>query len=251
MGDDTGVQVWDHRVAGRDYPKDLAQFRSWFPTDEECVAYLDFLRWPEGFVCAYCAGLRSTRIPGGYRCRGCRRRVSVISRTLLDKTHIPMTVWFEVAWLMATDKRGVSASHVHRVLPVVDYQTAWAMLAKYRSVMKPTPGERLTGRVEIDESYFGGVVRGVQGGRGIEGKPRVAGAVEISGHDWGRARLEVIADVSTPTLRDFVTRNVVEGSTVVTDAWRSYLKALDSYDHVIVNVGQSGGCQMVCVWGHH
>lgn len=227
-------------VAGRDYPADSAQLRAWFPTDDACLDYLDWLRWPDGFRCPHCgsdtAGREAT---GRYRCRGCRKQVSVTSGTVFHKTRTPLTVWFEVAWLVTASKSGVSAAHLHRVLPISSYQTAWTMLSKLRQVMTTAESEPLTGRVEVDETYIGGPKPGVRG-RGAAGKTLVAGAIEIADRGWGRARLAVIPDASADTLKTFVQHNIEAGSTVVTDAWRSYPSALDGYTHAPFNVSTSG-----------
>ena len=147
----------DDRVAGRDYPADLVQLRAWFPSDAACLDYLDWLRWPEGFHCPHCGSDDAGQDPvGRYRCRGCWKQVSVTSGTIFEKTRTPLTVWFEAAWLMTAGKTGISAAHLHRVLPISSYQTAWTMLAKFRSVMTTTASEPLSGLVEIDETFIVG-----------------------------------------------------------------------------------------------
>lgn len=121
--------------AGRDYPVDLAQVRSWFATDEACRDYLAWLRWPDGFTCPACGSQRHVMVGSRYRCLDCRRRVSVTSGTILDRTRTPLTVWFEAAWLMAASKSGVSAAHLYRTLPISSYQTAYPQaLAGYTHV---------------------------------------------------------------------------------------------------------------------
>jgi len=80
---------------------------------------------------------------GVYRCHGCRRRVSVTSGTIFDKTRVPLTTWFEAIWLFTSSKAGVSAANLHRVLPISSYQTAWTMLGKLRAVLgSDTAGEQ-------------------------------------------------------------------------------------------------------------
>lgn len=229
-----------HPVAGSDYPSNLAQLRAWFPTDAACLDYLDWLRWPEGFRCPHCghdvAGREAT---GRYRCRQCRMQVAVTAGTIFHKTRTPLTVWFEAVWLMTADKGGVSAAHLQRVLPISSYQTAWAMLARYRQVMSPAGSAPLQGTVEVDETFLGGPRSG-KTGRGALGKTLVAGAIEILPDGWGRARLSVIPDASAPSLRAFITANIALGATVITDGWASYPSALEGYEHDRRNVAASG-----------
>lgn len=227
-------------MPGRDYPSDLAELRARFADDAECGDYLEWLRWLEGVRCLRCtAATVLTRTGGRFRCRECWHTFSLISGTIFENTRIPLMVWFEAAWLMTADKGGVSAAHLHRVLPINSYQTAWTMLAKFRHVMSSSESAPLSGRVEVDESFFGGHRPGVRG-RGALGKMLVAGAIEITGHGWGRARLSVIDDALTAWLRAFVTTNIAAGATIVSDGLPSYPGALSGYEHEPINVSASG-----------
>ncbi|MBP2372429.1 transposase-like protein [Paeniglutamicibacter psychrophenolicus] len=150
-----------------------------------------------------------------------------------------MTVWFEAIWLFTAGKSGISAMYLHRVLPIGSYQTAWTMLSRLRQVMSSAESEPLRGTVEMDETFLGGPRHG-KFGRGAAGKTLVAGALEILPDGWGRARLGVIPDASAASLKAFVRANIASGSTVITDAWRSYPSALAGYVHEPVNVAASG-----------
>jgi hypothetical protein len=126
-------------VAGRDYPVDVAQARAWFHDDGACADFLARLRWPAGFRCPQCRSSDAfIEASGRFRCRSSRRRTSVTAGTIFEKTRVPLTVRFEVMWLMTTNKNGISAAYLHRVLPVSSYQTAWTTLAKLRQAMAPT-----------------------------------------------------------------------------------------------------------------
>lgn len=240
MADSTGARSGDDLEPGLDYPRDLAELRAWFPTDAECLDYLDWLRWPGGFCCPHCASTSAGRdTVGRYRCRGCWRRVSVTSGTIFDKTRIPLSVWFEVVWLVTSSKTGVPAAHLHRVLPISSYQSAWAMLARLRQVMTSDQSALLSGRVEVDETFIGGPRPGVRG-RGALGKTLVAGAIEITDHGWGRARMGVIEDATTASLKAFAAKTIATDSVVVTDGLRSYPPALHGYEHEAINVASSG-----------
>src|SRR5665647_1339365 len=102
-------------TAGRDYPRSYAQLRGWFDEDGTCLDYLDWLRWPDGFVCPRCGSDHGWRAPDlRWRCAGCDRRVSVTAGTIFDKTRTPLTVWFAAAWLLVNSKTGVSATQLRR-----------------------------------------------------------------------------------------------------------------------------------------
>lgn len=119
MLDPTAASVISRPMAGLYYPADVAQLRAWFASDDECLDYLYWLRWPDGFKCPPCASEATSRdTMSRYRCGVCRRSVSVTAGTIFEKTRVPMAVWFETMWLASVSKSGVSAAHLHRVLPI-------------------------------------------------------------------------------------------------------------------------------------
>lgn len=123
-------------AACRDYPRSYAELRAWLDEDWKCLDYLDWLRWPEGFVCPHCASVVGWRLADSrWKCGGCDRKVSATAGTIFDKTRTPLTVWFARAWRMVRDKVGVSATQVQREMELGSYQTASVMLHRYRSVV--------------------------------------------------------------------------------------------------------------------
>jgi transposase-like protein len=147
----------------------------------------------------------------------------VTAGTIFDKTRTPLTVWFMAAWLFATQKDGVSAQSLQRALEIGSYQTAWALLHRLRSVLVRPGRERLTGRVEVDETFIGGEEPGLRGGRQKGKKALVGVAVEVlTPKGFGRCRMALLSDASAASLHPFVTAHVADGTTVVTDGWNGY-----------------------------
>ena len=145
-------------AAGRDYPGSYAELLSWFPDDAACLDYLEWLRWPDGIRCPRCAGRDGWRLGNGrWECAVCGRQTSVTAGTIFHRTRTPLRLWFAAAWQMTSQKHGVSALGVQRSLGLGSYQTAWAMLHRYRVAMVRPGRERLSGHVEVDEAYVGGV----------------------------------------------------------------------------------------------
>lgn len=213
-----------HPRAGSHYPGSLGEFLAWFRTDEDCLDYLEWMRWPDGFCCPRC------RHPGGWRladgrfmCSACSERSSVTAGTIFDKTRTPLTVWFTACWQFATAKDGVSALTLKRTLEIGSYQTAWAMLHRLRSTLVRPGRDRLKGVVEVDETWVGGVDVGAGKGR-IPGKKVLTGvAVEVlAPSGFGRCRMGPLVDGSAATLHAFVQAHVEPGATVITDGWASY-----------------------------
>lgn len=229
-------------VPGRDYPRSYAELRAWFPDDDACRDYLEWLRWPNDFVCPHCAGQGGSRLQDGrYWCAPCHRRVSVTAGTVFHRTRSPLTVWFAAGWYMTVSKNGVAALTLHRLLGFGSYQTAWAMLHRLRSAMVRPRRDRLAGVVEVDETFFGGVRSGKRG-RGAEGKALVAVAVELlEPKGFGRCRLRVIPNATAASLSPFLRDSIEPRSTVVTDGLGSYPLAVGAdYDHRPINVARSG-----------
>ena len=142
---------------------------------------------------------------------------------MFDRRRTPLTVWFEACWMFASQKDGLSALSLQRGLEIGSYPTAWAMLHRLRSVLVRPGRDRLTGQVEVDETYIGGEEPGLRGGRAKGKKALVGVAVELKEpRGYGRARMAILADGSARSLHAFVTDHVEPGARVITDGWTGY-----------------------------
>jgi transposase-like protein len=197
-----------------------------FASEEACHQYLAACRWPDGFVCPQCGQQRAYELGNQRRwqCVACRHQVSLTAGTVLHNTKTPLTVWFWAAYLMTTDKRGVSALLLQRQLALRRYETAWMMLHKFRRAMVNLVREPLRGEVEVDETWVGGTQAGLRGSRQLKGRKAalVIVAVEKRGRATGRIRMAVIADFKSATLTAFLKQNIAPGSTVYTDGLKSF-----------------------------
>jgi transposase-like protein len=218
-----------------DFPRTIVEFQRWFPDDEACTQYLVESRWPERFRCPRCGHGHAWPVSKRrvlWECTACHRQTSVTAGTVLHKTRTPLHLWFWAAYLMTTPTPGMSALQLQRQLGISRYETAWMMLHKLRRAMVNPEREPLTGQVEVDECFVGGIEAGLRGGRARGAKALVAVGVEVRGAGSGRVRMAVIADASASALTGFVRDNVAAGATVHTDAWKGYrpLSRL-GYDH--------------------
>src|SRR3989454_4791626 len=129
-----------------------------------------------------------------HQCAKCRHQVSLTSGTVLHRTKLPLTHWFWAAYLMTTDKRGVSALLLQRQLGLSSYETAWMMLHKLRRAMVNAAREPLRGEVEVDDTWVGGTQAGLRGSRQLKGRRAalVLVAVEKRGHAARLARLYLL-----------------------------------------------------------
>ncbi|MFO8102230.1 MAG: IS1595 family transposase [Dehalococcoidia bacterium] len=232
-----------HPVSGIDYPATFQEFDEWFYSERDCVAYIAKLRWPEGFICPKC-GFGTEKPPlterGLFLCRECKWQTSVTAGTLFHRTHKPLRVWFLAMWFVTSQKHGVSALGLQRVLGLGSYNTAWIWLHKLRRAMVRPGRDQLTGAVEVDETYVGGLSDKIRG-RGAKRKSIVVIATEVRGPGTGRVRMSVIPDVSAASLQGFILNSVQTEAEVRTDGWTGY-KGIESlgYSHIAANVSASG-----------
>lgn len=211
------------------------EFDALIASEEACQRYLAAIRWPDGFVCPACGQTTAwTLATGQYKCIRCRQRTSVTAGTLLQATRYPLRVWFQVIWYVVSQKYGTSALGIQRVLGLGSYHTAWAWLHRLRRAMVRPERDRLSGTVEVDETYWGAAQEGKRG-RGAAGKTIILVAVEHTGKKMGRLRLLRVPDCSGDTLAAAVEALVTPGSIVETDGLQSYngIAAL-GYTHRVV-----------------
>ena len=207
----------------KNYPKTLAEFEACFSTEEDCRRYLFELRWPEGSVCPRCGEREAWTTERELMvCTACGYHASVTTGTIFEKTHKPLTLWFRAIWWLTALKTGASALGLQRVLGLKSYKTAWTWLHKLRRAMVRPGRDRLSGRVQVDETYIGAEEKGVRG-RGTESKALVVVAAQENGKRVGRIRMRRVQDASAASLHPFVEDTIEPGSVVHTDGWEGYV----------------------------
>ena len=217
-----------------EYPRSLSEFEAWFGTEQACRDYLFQLRWPDGFRCPRCDGRHFWPVRSALmECRECGHQTSVTAGTIFQDTRKPLVDWLRATYWLASQKNGASALGLQRVLGLGSYKTAWTWLHKFRRAMVRPGRDRLTGRVEVDETYLGGLEQGARG-RQTERKSLIVIAAQEDGPGIGRIRMSPIPDASADSLMTFIQAAIEPGSTVHTDGWLGYLP-LESkgYDHEV------------------
>ena len=203
-----------------------------FHNEEAAYSYVESMIWPNGAVCPHCGGTdknkkmggKSTRI-GVYKCYDCRKQFTVKIGTIFEASHIPMNVWLQAIFLVASSKKGVSSNQLHRSLGVT-LKSAWFMSHRIREAMK---GGNLDlfgadgGAVEVDETFIGHDFnkkpRGVKKGRGYEHKNKILSLVDRT---TGQARSVVVDDLKIKTLLPILQANISEKAHVMTDEAAQY-----------------------------
>ena len=210
----------------------IKQFQAMFPNDDVCLEWLRNYLYPETIVCENCGKEAkyyriSTRKV--YGCEWCGHQISPTANTIFHKSRTPLTIWFYTIYLMAQTSGGISAKQIERETGVT-YKTAWRICNQIRKMLEDDQ-DPFSGEVEIDESYFGGKMKGGKRGRGSENKTPVVGMVERG----GKLEVHTVEDVKAKTILPMVKLNVQPGTTVYTDEFRVYdaLPAM-GYDHGVI-----------------
>jgi transposase-like protein len=215
-----------------------------FPTDEAAREHLEGIRWKDGIVCPHCkcsdqskfstiAANSKTKVRAGLRwCSNCERQFTVTIGTIFEDSHIPLRKWLIAWYMVCSSKKGISSLQLQRNLELGSYRTALFMTHRIRYALKDQAfNDKLSGTVEIDETYVGGKTRG-QGRHFIGNKTPVVSLVERG----GQKRSMVMNRVTGKNLKEALTENVETSARVITDDFRGYRKATKEFaKHDTVN----------------
>lgn len=205
---------------------DLLALAERFHSEDKCRAYLEALRWPQGVTCPRCQSAKVSRIAERhqYDCDSCRYQFSVTAGTIFHDSHLPLTKWFITIYLMGESKKSMSANQIKRTLRI-SYKTAWYLCHRIRAALKDANPALLKGIVEVDETYIGGVKRGM-GRRYTGNKALVVGAAERK----GGVRLVVAKRADRKTLHGFIRKHTHPATErLMTDEWEAY-KGIADHD---------------------
>jgi transposase-like protein len=217
-----------------------------FPTEADCIAHLEKVRWKGKPICPYCGSDRATPAPAEqrYHCNNCKTSFSVTVGTIFHHTHLPLQKWLLAVSIVLNAKKGLSARQLARDLEV-NKNTGWRMGMQIRQAMaERAQRELLTGVVEMDEAYIGGKPRkgndpkGGGGqknkrGRGTKKTP-VVGMLErggdVSAHVVKKGSLKA-KHLSALVRRHVDTANAI----LITDEYTGYVGISDFMEHRTVN----------------
>lgn len=218
----------------------LRQFQDRFPTEDSCLEHLMRTRYGDRHDCEKCGkGAHFYRVSTrrAYSCEHCGFQIYPTAGTPFHRTRTSLRDWFYVMFMFTNTRNGVAAKEVQRQIGVT-YKTAWRMCHEIRKYMAVVDGDDSLGgdgeKVEVDETYIGGVRPGKRG-RGAAGKTIVVGMMERD----GEIMTKVVPNVRKSTLQPIIEANVEKGSHVNTDELRSYSGLhLGGYRHQTVDHGR-------------
>jgi transposase-like protein len=211
-----------------------------FASDEQCLAYLEASRWPHGVRCPICGAKEISKITRKvtaktenkraqlYQCLEpfCKSQFSATTGTIFHDSHLPLNKWFMAVALLVDAKKSMSALQLQRHLGV-NYRTAWYLAHRIREAMVDSDGPKLTGVVEVDETYIGGKQRGHKSK--LKNKDVVIGIRERG----GPVRLVHTKDAKERTLYDVVAKHVSkDAEAIMTDENSAYNFRLTQFKDV-------------------
>lgn len=222
-----------------------------FHNEEAAYKFVEARVWPNGPVCVHCGcyervgkmGGKSTRV-GTYKCYDCRKPFTVKVGTIFESSHVPLRLWLQAIFLIASSKKGISANQLHRTLGVT-LKTAWFMGHRIREAMKSDGLEvfgRGGGTVEVDETFIGHdktiKPKGQKKGRGFAHKNKVLALVD---RNSGQSRSMVVDNLQAATLLPILQANIASEARLMTDEARYYVDAkryFAVHDHVQHQIGE-------------
>lgn len=213
----------------------IDQFRKMYPDDNACLDKIFSLRYGDLKICPKCkkkTKFYRVKKRTCYECQWCGHQLYPTKNTIFEKTTTPLHLWFYAIYLMTATRSGVSAKEIERQLGVT-YKCAWRITHQIRELMGKEGSIKLSGWVEIDDTYIGGKAKGKRG-RGAEKKTAVLGMVEREGDVKGT----VVPNMKKKTVVPIIKDNVLVGAMINTDEFLSYrsLKK-EGYFHSFVKHG--------------
>ena len=238
------------------FPETLFEAIQYYSNPDVCRGLLVSLRWSDGVVCPRCACDRVTFMASVQRwnCKGCRKQFSVKVGTIFEDSPIGLDKWFAALWIITNAKNGASSHEISRAIGVTQ-KTAWFMLHRIRLAMKSGSLEKISGEVEVDETFVGGLEKNKHkdkkqnAGRGSVGKTIVLGVLKRGNTQkdengklrkkaeriYSQIRVNVIPNTQHETLFSEICANVQEGTFVYTDAHRGYNGLETAFAHSFVD----------------
>jgi transposase-like protein len=217
----------------------LLQVLDYFKDEATCVNYLAEQRWGNEPSCPHCGNVGAYVTNRGFKCKAkeCAKKFSVTTGTTFENTKISLRLWFAAMYLCTAHKKGISSLQLSRDLNITQ-KTAWFLLHRIREMLNINKEEKLTGTVEIDETFVGGKNKNRHAskkapksqGRSHLDKTAVVGVLSRNGD----VRTFVVKDTNSDTLHNIMVENVSTDATVITDSFSGYRKVSATHQHLTV-----------------
>ena len=221
-----------------EFPTTLQQAIIYFSDADNCINFLTQMRWPNGVECPACEGkelsyLSTRRV---WKCKACKKQFSIKVGSIMEDSPIGLDKWLAGIWLIANAKNGISSYEIHRALGITQ-KSAWFLLHRIRKAMQNGSAGMLSGHVEVDETFIGGKARNMHPHKRKQFGSRDTGKIAVMGllERHGEVRTMVVSNTKRKSLHGEVSAHVEAGSTVYSDALRSYNQLDQEYVHHVIN----------------
>jgi transposase-like protein/IS1 family transposase len=234
--------------------KTIHDFNDYFKDEVSCYQFLEDQRWNGVPVCPHCATAKApykvkargkfSDIPS-YRCseRACGLPFTVRTGSIFEGSKVELRKWFQAAYELSISKKGISSVELANRIGV-SQKTAWFINHRLRAMLTETNPELLSGTVEADETFVGGLAKNRHKSKKVVRsevsrtldekvkfpKTMVLGLIQRE----GKVRTFVVPDRSAQTLQNLMKSNVETNSRLITDALTSYTELKETYDHVSI-----------------
>jgi transposase-like protein len=236
-------------MATNQAPKTLREAILFFADYDNCKKAVEAIRWPDGLVtCPTCGSEHVTYLAKQrrYKCyeKHPRAQFSLKVGTIFEDSPLGLEKWLPALWLLTNCKNGISSYELGRALGVTQ-KTGWFMLSRLRLALQSESGGKISGHVEMDETYIGGKARWMHKGKKARvirpsskfaGKVAVMGLLDRHGKDGhSTMRLQVIPNVKRHAVHSMIREHIETGSALYTDAFESYKGLGSDYVHSVID----------------
>ena len=252
----------------------IFNFVKTFKTEKACINYIKDLRLENGITCKKCNKKEKhywLKSVNKFQCSVCRSRTNIKSGTIMEKSKLSIQMWLTAIHLITTTKKSFSALELQRQLGISCYETVWYMLLKIRIMMgKRDSKYTLKGDIEVDDAFFETYNDRIQKdqhgqkilkrGRGSQRQSKVLVMVESTPkyHEiknkkkrvMGYVKMSVVDSLDSKTINYELNKGLDKESTIYTDAYKGYNKALDVVDGHIQDVVEPKEAMIKLPWVH-
>lgn len=220
----------------------LFEFQEKFPDKDSCLSYLSDMKWSESYSCRQCGHNRHCNgmAPHSRQCTRCSYTESATAQTLFHKVKFDLVKAFYIVYFVSTNKKGITSTELSRKLNLRQ-KTCWSFKRKVMKATASSEDHPMVGKVEVDETVFGGQETGVRGRKNGK-KKLVVVAIEKKKKGVSRLYAKVIKKADAKSLGVFMQAHIDSKAEITTDNWNGYTPLVKKFENLTqISSGDKGG----------